>query len=100
MEFNTDNSGPFRAKIGETKSHMLTFSILSKSHMLPADETTTPDLKPVELMIRLSRLRYTGHVLRMDNTRLPKSLLNGEINIGKERLVAHSKTTGHALKKI
>ena len=37
-------------------------------------------------MIRLSRLRYTGHVLRMDNTRLPKVLLNGEINVGKSKV--------------
>ena len=29
MEFSSDNLGLFRAKIGETKSHMLTFSILS-----------------------------------------------------------------------
>ena len=38
-------------------------------------------------MIRLSRLRYTGHhVLKMNNTRLPKILLNGEINIGKRKV--------------
>jgi len=37
-------------------------------------------------MIRLSRLRYAGHVLRMDNTRLPKILLNGEINIGRRKV--------------
>ena len=94
MEFSTDNLGLFRAKIGETKSHMLTFSILSNLVQikiligleLPDDETKTPDLKPVESMIRLSRLRYTGHVLRMDNTRLPKILLNGEINIGKRKV--------------
>ena len=55
---------------------------------LPDDETKTPDVKPIETMIniRLSRLRYTGHVLRMDNTRLPKILLNGEINIGKRKV--------------
>ena len=53
---------------------------------LPDDETKTPDLKPVETMIRLSRLRYTGHVLRMDNTRLPKILLNGEINSKKRKV--------------
>ena len=36
---------------------------------LSDDETKTPDLKSVETMIRLSRLRYTGHVMRMDNYR-------------------------------
>ena len=53
---------------------------------LPDDETKTPDLKPVETMIRLSRLRNAGHVLRMDNTRVPKILLNGEINIVKRNV--------------
>ena len=53
---------------------------------IPDDETKTPDLKAVETMIRLSRLRYAGHVLRMDNTRLPKILLNGEINNGRRKI--------------
>ena len=50
------------------------------------DETKTPDLKSVETMIRLSRLRYTGHVMRMDNSRLPKIILYGEINMGKRKV--------------
>ena len=53
---------------------------------LPEDETKTPDLKSVETMIRLSRLRYTGHVMRMDNNRLPKIILHGEINMGKRKV--------------
>ena len=33
-------------------------------------------------MVRLSRLRYFGHALRMENSRLPKIALHGEINQG------------------
>lgn len=35
-------------------------------------------LCPIELVIRESRLKYVGHVERMDDTRLPKILLHGE----------------------
>ena len=79
----------FGQKLGDKISHVdLLHSVTNQNFncALPHDETKTPDLKPVETMIRLSRLRYTGHVLRMDNTRLPKILLNGEINIGKRKV--------------
>ena len=67
---------------------------------LSDDETKTPDFKPVETMIRLSRLRYTGHVLRMDNNRLPKILLNGEINIGKRKVGCPQQNYRSGIKKI
>ena len=33
-------------------------------------------------MVRLSRLRYFGHVLRMNDSRLPNIMIHGEINKG------------------
>ena len=39
---------------------------------IPEDKTKTPDLKLVETMIHVSRLRYTGHVMRMANNRLAR----------------------------
>ena len=54
MEFNPDNSGSFQAKIGATKSHMLTSSSLSNlvqiknfEWALPDVETKTHSLKSV-----------------------------------------------------
>jgi hypothetical protein len=49
---------------------------------IPDDESKNPDLTCVEAMVRLSRLRYTGHVLRMDDNRLPKQILCGEVAKG------------------
>jgi hypothetical protein len=47
------------------------------------DKTKDPNLPAVETLVRLSRLRYLGHVIRMDNSRLPKIMLNAEVNTGK-----------------
>jgi hypothetical protein len=40
-------------------------------------------LTAVETTIRLSRLRYVGHVIRMNDCRMPKILLHAEIKAGK-----------------
>ena len=40
-------------------------------------------LVPIELRIRECRLRYLGHVERMENSRLPKILLHAECDLGK-----------------
>jgi transcription termination factor 2 len=47
------------------------------------DKTKDPNLPAVETLVRLSRLRYLGHVLRMDNSRLPKIMINSEVDAGK-----------------
>lgn len=47
-----------------------------------ADETKDPNLPSIETLVRLSRLRYLGHVLRMNDARLPKIVLNSEVNAG------------------
>ena len=49
---------------------------------IPEDETKNPNLTSIETMVRLSRLRYFGHVLRMDDSRLPNIVVHGEINKG------------------
>ena len=45
MEFNTDNSGPIQEKIGGTKSHMLTCSILSNLVQIKNFEWALPDVE-------------------------------------------------------
>ena len=49
---------------------------------IPEDETKNPNLTCIQTMVRLSRLRYFGHALRMESSRLPKIALHGEINKG------------------
>ena len=49
---------------------------------LPEDETKNPHLTCIQKMVRLSRLRYFCHTLRMESSRLPKIALHGEINKG------------------
>ena len=39
---------------------------------IPEDETKNPYLTSIQTMVRLSRLRYFGHALRMESSRLPK----------------------------
>ena len=46
------------------------------------DKTKDPNLSSVETMIRLSRLRYCGHVLRMNDHRLPKQIMYSEADLG------------------
>ena len=52
------------------------------SWAIPEDETKNPNLTSIETMVRLSRLRYFGHVLRMNDSRLPNIMIHGEINKG------------------
>ena len=49
---------------------------------IPEDETKNPNLTCIQTMVRLSRLCYFGHALKMENSRLPKIALHGEINQG------------------
>jgi hypothetical protein len=46
---------------------------------------------PIECRIRQSRLKYFGHVSRMDDSRLPKILLHAECDLG-QRLVGQPET--------
>ena len=52
---------------------------------IPKDETKNSDLTCIQTMVRLSRLRYFGHALRMESSRLPKIALHGEINKGSDQ---------------
>ena len=45
-------------------------------------KTKHPNLSSVETMIRLSRLRYYGHVLRMNDHRLTKQIMYSEADLG------------------
>jgi hypothetical protein len=47
---------------------------------------------PIELVIRESRVKYVGHVERMEDSRLPKILLHGEAEHGKRQQGGAEKT--------
>ena len=90
MGYNIDNSGLYWEKNGATKYRMLNFYIPSNLKEMKnfewalSDEDKSKDqnLPAMETLIRLNRLRYFGHVLRMDDSLLPKIVINSEVNAG------------------
>ena len=62
-------------------------------------ESKDPDLKSPETLIRLSCLRYAGHVIRMEDNRLPKIILQAEKNEGQRKKDAQEQISGSASKK-
>ena len=66
---------------------------------IPEDESKEPDLKSPETLIMLSRLRYAGYVIRMEDNRLPKIILHAETNEGQRKIGCPKKISGSASKK-
>ena len=52
----------------------------------------------IEALLLRNRLRWAGHVARMDSNRLPKQILFGELKEGKRRVGAPKKRFGDVLK--
>jgi len=65
---------------------------LSYEDILLLAEEVGMKLYPIELVIRESRLKYVGHVERMDDSRLPKILLHSETMNGSRQQGGAEKT--------
>jgi hypothetical protein len=52
---------------------------------------TRTNTKPVEALITKNQLSWTGHTIRMDDRRLPKQVLYGELAVGNRRKGAPKK---------
>ena len=59
------------------KDHVSNFEVLERAEMPSIEETVTT-----------SQLRWTGHIVRMENNRLPKAVFYGELNEGTRRVGA------------
>ena len=57
------------------------------------------DCESIETTVRTRRLLYAGQVLRMDDTRLPKIMMCGELNAGKRRRGGTEKQWRHSLRE-
>jgi hypothetical protein len=51
------------------------------------------DMYPIHIWVKLDRLSYFGHLMRMDDTRLAKQLFFGELDVVKHRPVGRPRTT-------
>jgi hypothetical protein len=56
-------------------------------------------MESIHAMLLRSQLRWSGHVLRMDDSRLPKRLLYGELTVGKRSLGRPKKRYKDTLKE-
>ena len=79
------------------ESRFTTFHMISSRHILSIswlDKVTNADvlsrvaLPSIYTLLRQCRLRWLGHVRRMDDGRIPKYILYGELTLGR-------RTTGH-----
>ena len=56
------------------------------------------ELSGIEAMLSSAQLRWTGHVLRMDDRRLPKQLLHAELSAGGGHVLGQRKRYKDVLK--
>jgi hypothetical protein len=51
------------------------------------------DMYPMHIWVKLDRISYFGHLMRMDDSRLAKQLFFGELDVEKHRPVGRPRTT-------
>ena len=54
-----------------------------KDHVPNQEILRIAEMPGIEAMLNLTQLRWSGHVTRMDNSRLPKQLFHAELSTGK-----------------
>ena len=54
-----------------------------KDHVPNQEILRRAELTGIEAMLSLAQLRWSGHVTRMDDSRLPKQLFHAELSTGK-----------------
>ena len=69
-----------------------------KDHVPNQEILRRAELTGIEAMLNQAQLRWSGHVTRMDDSRLPKQLFHAELSIGKQHIGGQRKRYKDVLK--